>query len=256
MSFIDHASALSPSGRVRLVEVDASEFNGGVHRFHYCPFPHTPAEIIAANGDETKLGPKPIYFGGLMYDFWPFQVTDMAMSTDQASQPKLEVSNLDGTITALCLQFKDLLNAKVKVIETFAEYLDAVNFEDGNLDADPSAYSYQQFWLDTKNSEDDESVAWTLSSPADFQGQVLPTRQITSICEWALRGQYRTGDGCTYNGSAYFDVKGNPVGDPALDVCSGMLGHCRKRFSAGLQNPNSAQLDFGGFPATVLISKQ
>lgn len=255
MAFIDHAAQLAPTGRIRLIEVDASEFSGGVHRFHYCPFPHTESEILAANGDESKLGPKPIIFGGLVYEFWPFQVTEMAMSTDQAAQPKLEVSNLDGNITALCLQFKDMLNAKVKIIDTFAEYLDAVNFPEGNPDADPSAYSYQQFWLDTKNSEDDESVQWTLSSPADFQGQRLPTRQITSICEWALRGQYRSGDGCAYNGSAMFDVKGNPVSDPALDFCSGLLGHCRKRFGAGLANPNSATLDFGGFPASTLISK-
>lgn len=255
MALIDHASLLSPSGRIRLVEVDASDFSGGIHRFHYCPFPHTPTEIRNAIAAGTDLAPKQIYFAGIMYDFWPFQVTDMAMSTDQAAQPKLEVSNLDGTITALCLQFKDMLNAKVKVIDTFAEFLDARNFEDGNPSADPAAYSYQQFWLDTKNSEDDESVAWTLSSPADFQGQMLPTRQITSICEWALRGQYRTGDGCTYNGNAYFDVKGNRVSDPALDVCSGMLGHCRKRFGAGLADPNSAQLDFGAFPASTLISK-
>lgn len=255
MAFIDTTAKLAPSGRVRLVEVDASEFSAGVMRFHYSPFPHTPAEIVAANGDENKLAPKGIVFGGLLYDFWPFQFSDMAMSTDQASTPKLEVSNLDGRITALCLQFRDMLNAKVKIIDTFSEYLDAVNFTEGNSAADPSAYSYQIFWLDTKNSEDDESVQWTLSSPADFHGQMLPTRQITSICEWALRNQYRTGDGCTYNGTAYFDVKGNPVSDPALDVCSGMLGHCRKRFGAGLADPNSAMLDFGGFPATILISK-
>ena len=255
MAMIDQAASLSPSGRVRLIEVDASDFSGGVHRFHYSPFPHTPEEILAANGDESKLGPKPIIFGGVAYEFWPFQVTDMAMSTDQAAEPKLEVSNLDGTITALCLQFKDMLNARVKIIDTFVDFLDAVNFPSGNPTADASAYSYQQFWLDTKTGEDDESVQWSLSSPADFQGQMLPTRQITSVCEWAIRGQYRTGDGCTYNGTAYFDVKGNPVTDPALDKCSGMFGHCRKRFGAGLADPNSAQLDFGGFPATVLISK-
>lgn len=255
MAFIDHAASLTPSGRVRLIEVDGSEFSAGIMRFHYSPFPHTPGEIRAANGDETQLGPKPIYFGGLRYDFWPFQFTDMAMSTDQAAQPKLEVSNLDGVITALCLQFKDMRNAKVKVIDTFVEFLDARNFEEGNAAADPQAYSYQQFWVDRKTQETDETVAWDLSSPADFQGQMIPTRLITSVCEWALRGQYRTGDGCSYNGTAYFDVKGNPVSDPALDVCSGMLGHCRKRFGAGLPDPNSAQLDFGGFPATVLINR-
>lgn len=255
MALIDTAASLSPSGRIKLIEVDGTEFGAGVHRFHYSPFPHTPEEIDAANGDEALLGPKPVVFAGVSYTFWPFQLSDMAMSTDKAAEPKLDVSNLDGTITALCLQFKDMLNAKVKITETFAEYLDAVNFGGDNPTADPTAYSYQQFWLDTKVSEDDESVQWSLSSPADFQGQRLPTRQITSICEWALRNQYRSGDGCTYNGMAYFDVKGNPVSDPALDVCSGMLGHCRKRFGAGLDNPNSATLDFGGFPATVLISK-
>jgi hypothetical protein len=70
-------------------------------------------------------------------------------------------------------------------------------------------FTLQTFWLDTKTSEDDEVVSWSLSSPADLQGLVIPTRQITSLCEWALRGQYRSGDGCTYNGTAYFDAKGN-----------------------------------------------
>lgn len=256
MAYIDQAVSLTPSGRVRLIEVDASDFGGGVHRFHYSPFPHTPEEIVSANGDESKLAPKPIIYAGKVYDFWPFQITDMAMSTDQAAEPKLTVSNLDGTITALNLQFKDMINAKVTILDTFAQYLDSVNFPGGNPSADNGAYSYQTFWLDTKSSEDDESVTWTLSSPADLQGQMIPTRLITSLCEWALRGQYRTGDGCTYNGTAYFDVKGNPVSDPALDYCGGCLSDCRKRFGAGMPDPNAAVLDFGGFPATVLISNQ
>ncbi|MDU4998919.1 MAG: phage minor tail protein L [Enterobacteriaceae bacterium] len=256
MALIDQAAMLAPGGRVRLVEVDASEFSGGIHRFHYSPFPHTPTEIDAANGDEQKLGPKPILFGGNTYEFWPFQLTDLELSTEQAAEPKLSVSNLDGHITALCLQFKDMVNAKVSIIDTYAVYLDSVNFPGGvNPTADPTAFSLQTFWLDTKSSEDDEVVTWSLSSPADLQGLVIPTRQITSLCEWALRGQYRSGDGCTYNGTAYFDAKGNAVADPALDVCGGCLSDCRKRFGAGLVEPNTAILDFGGFPATVLFTR-
>lgn len=256
MALIDQAAKLAPGGRVRLIEVDATEFSGGVHRFHYAPFPHTPDEIDAANGDENKLGPKPIIFDRKVYDFWPFQMTDMELSTDQAAEPKLSVSNLDGHITALCLQFKDMVNAKVSIIDTYAVYLDAANFP-GNVNptADPTMFSLQTFWLDTKTSEDDEVVTWSMSSPADLQGLVIPTRQITSLCEWALRGQYRSGDGCTYNGTSYFDVKGNPVSDPALDVCSGCMSDCRKRFGAGLPEPNTAVLDFGGFPSVVLISR-
>lgn len=231
MALVDQAAMLAPGGRVRLVEVDASEFSGGIHRFHYAPFPHTPEEIDAANGDEEKLGPKPIVFGGNTYDFWPFQVAGLELSTDQAAEPTLSVSNLDGHITALCLQFKDMVNAKVSIIDTYSVYLDAVNYPGGvNPTADPSMFTLQTFWLDTKTSEDDEVVSWSLSSPADLQGLVIPTRQITSLCEWALRGQYRSGDGCTYNGTAYFDAKGNQVSDPALDVCGGCFSDCRKRF--------------------------
>ena len=255
-ALIDTAAMLAPGGRVRLVEVDASEFSGGIHRFHYSPFPHSPAEIDAANGDEAKLGPKPIIWDGKIFDFWPFQISDLALSTDQAAEPKLSVSNLDGHITALCLQFKDMVNAKVSIIDTYAVYLDAANFPGGiNQTADPTMYTLQTFWLDMKTSEDDEVVSWTLTSPADLQNLVIPTRQITSLCEWALRGQYRSGDGCTYNGTAYFDAKGNSVADPALDVCGGGLSDCRKRFGAGLAEPKAAILDFGGFPATVLFSR-
>lgn len=255
-ALIDTAAMLAPGGKVRLVEVDASEFSGGIHRFHYSPFPHTPREIDEAQGDESKLGPKPVVFDGEVYDFWPFQLTGLALSTDQAAEPSLSVSNLDGHISALCLQFKDMVNAKVSIIDTYTVYLDAVNFPDHvNPTADPTMFTLQTFWLDTKTSEDDEVVTWGLSSPADLQGLVIPTRQITSLCEWALRGQYRSGDGCTYNGTAYFDAKGNPVADPALDVCGGCLSDCRKRFGAGLAEPNAAILDFGGFPATVLFTR-
>lgn len=255
-ALIDTAAMLAPGGKVRLLEVDASEFSGGIHRFHYSPFPHTPREIDEAQGDESKLGPKPVVFDGEVYDFWPFLLTGLALSTDQAAEPSLSVSNLDGHISALCLQFKDMVNAKVSIIDTYTVYLDAVNFPDHvNPTADPTMFTLQTFWLDTKTSEDDEVVTWALSSPADLQGLVIPTRQITSLCEWALRGQYRSGDGCTYNGTAYFDAKGNPVADPALDVCGGCLSDCRKRFGAGLTEPNAAILDFGGFPATVLFTR-
>ncbi|VFS55944.1 phage minor tail protein L [Kluyvera cryocrescens] len=128
-------------------------------------------------------------------------------------------------------------------------YLDAANFPGStNPSADPTMFTLQTFWLDTKTSEDDEVVTWSLSSPADLQNLVIPSRQITSLCEWALRGQYRSGDGCTYNGAAYFDAKGNAVADPALDVCGGCLSDCRKRFGAGLAEQNTAVLDFWWLP--------
>jgi phage-related protein len=47
-------------------------------------------------------------------------------------------------------------------------------------------FTLQTFWLDTKTSEDDEVVSWSLSSPADLQGLVIPTaksrRSVSGRC--------------------------------------------------------------------------
>lgn len=100
MALVDQAAMLAPGGRVRLVEVDASEFSGGIHRFHYAPFPHTPEEIDVANGDEQKLGPKPIVFGGNTYDFWPFQVSGLSYQQTRRRSPP----SVSQTLTAISLR--------------------------------------------------------------------------------------------------------------------------------------------------------
>ncbi|MEX9800387.1 hypothetical protein AB7X12_06465, partial [Proteus terrae] len=79
----------------------------------------------------------------------------------------------------------------------------------------------------------------------------ITTRQLHSMCTWCLRGQYKSGDGCDYAGqNGYFDKQGNPVDDPSLDKCSGLLKTgCVPRF--GKNNP----LPFGGFVGTSLLRK-
>lgn len=248
MAYIDEARKLEQNGKVRLIEVDGSTFGGGIHRYHYHAIPHTAAEIEAAAGDETKLKPKSIFFGGLEYEFWPYGIEGLALSTEQAAQPSMTLANQAGVITAICLATRNMLTAKVTITETYA------NFLDGAADADATEKRVQVFYIDTKTYEDDEIVTFELSSPADFQGVMLPKRQVTMICHWALSGRYRSGDGCTYNGTAYFDENGKPVQDPALDVCGGCMSDCQKRFGAGLPNPKTAVLDFGGFPACNLIN--
>lgn len=248
MAYIDEARKLEQNGKVRLIEVDGDEFGGGLHRYHYHAIPHTTAEIEAAAGDEEKLKPKSIFFGGLEYGFWPYGIEGLAMSTEQAAQPNMTLANQGGVITAICLATRNMLKAKVTIIETYA------NFLDGAADADPSEKRVQTFWIDTKTYEDDEIVTFELSSPGDLDGVMLPKRQVTMLCHWALSGQYRSGDGCSYNGKAYFDADGNPVQDPALDVCGGCMADCIKRFGAGLTDPKAAVLDFGGFPASNLIN--
>lgn len=103
------------------------------------------------------------------------------------------------------------------------------------------------FYIDAKSSETNEVVEFTLSSPMDLQGQMIPTRQLHSLCTWCIRNKYRTGDGCDYAGTNYFDKNNNPVSDPSLDECNGTLTACKLRFG------ENNELSFGGFHGTSLI---
>lgn len=241
---------LEPGNKIRLVEIDGSDFGAGHLFFHANTIPHTPEEIDAAGGDESKLPAKSVWFDGQEYSAWPFEITGMDSSSDgQTAEPSLKVANIDGVATALCLRFDDLAQAKVIVLDTFTHYLDAKNFPAGNPTADPHQLKKQVWYIDSKTSEDDEVVEFRLSSPMDLQGLLIPTRQITAICCWANRNQYRSGDGCSYNGPRMFDLKGNAVTDPSQDKCSGLMVDCKARF--GADNP----LDFGGFPGANLLRR-
>jgi lambda family phage minor tail protein L len=68
---------------------------------------------------------------------------------------------------------------------------------------------------------------------------------MTSRCAWCLQGQYRGAD-CGYTGTKYFGKFGNPVDNPADDVCSGTVAGCKLRWG------EDEQLPFGGFPAIAI----
>ena len=249
MSLTSDYQKLEPGGYIRLYEVDGSAFGvDEVLRFHSHHIPHTEAEIQAANGDETQLPPKMIIWQGQEYSAWPVSLDGVeASTTGSAANPTLTVANIDGSITALCLNFQDMLQAKVSIHYTLSQYLDADNFDNGNPSADPTQEKVKVFYIDEKTLETNEQVQFTLSSPMDLQGLQIPTRQLHSMCSWCMRGKYRSGDGCDYDGTLYFDKDNNPVDDPSLDVCSGNLTGCRVRF--GENNP----VPFGGFPGTSLL---
>lgn len=242
---------LEPGNKIRLISVDGSAFGADILRFHANTIPHTPEEIAASGGDELKLLAKSVWFDSEEYGAFPFEIEGLEASSDgQAAQPTLRVANIDGVVTALCLHFDDMAQAKVTIIDTLTHYLDARNFPEGNPLADASQCYKQVFFIDRKiNEVVGELVEFELSSPMALQGRVIPTRQISAICTWACRNQYRTGNGCSYNGSRMFDLKGNPVTDPSQDKCSGLLADCKSRFGA------DEQLDFGGFPGASLIRR-
>lgn len=249
MSIKTDYQKLEPGNAIRLLEIDGTAFGtGDVLRFHAYNIPYTEAEIKAAGGDESKLPAKSIWWQGNEYKAWPSRIEGIeASSTGSSSQPKLTVANLDGSVTALCLAYDDMLQAKVIIHDTLAHFLDAKNFPEGNPSASPSEERLRVFYIDSKSLETNKQVEFTLSSPMDLQGVMIPTRQLHSLCTWCIRGKYRSGDGCDYAGANYFDKFNKPVSDPSLDECSGTLTGCKLRFGA------SNELSFGGFPGTSLI---
>lgn len=250
MSLNSDYQKLEPGNTVRVIEVDGTAFGvDEVLRFHNYNIPHSPAEISAAGGDESKLPAKSVWWQGVEYSAWPYQIEGLEKSTSGSSaSPKLTVANISSTITALCLAYDDMLQAKVTIHDTLADYLDARNFVEGNPSANPAEEKLQVWYIDAKTNEvAGESVEFTLSSPMDLQGLMIPTRQLHSLCNWCIRGKYRSGDGCDYAGTGYFDKNNKPVTDPSLDECNGTLTACKLRFG------ENEQLSFGGFPGTSLI---
>lgn len=162
--------------------------------------------------------------------------------------PKLSIGNVANEVTALCLQFDDLVKFKVRIHTTLMEYLDAANWIAGNPDANPSEENLQTFYVNAKTAETRVQVDFELCSPFDVQGLQLPARQITSQCEWCRNGWYRSGTGCDYAGTKYFTADGTPTDNPALDKCGGLLIDCRIRYG-------DEPMPFGGFPAANLQAK-
>lgn len=242
-SIYELIQSLEPGSKIKLVDVDCTEFGGDILRFHNYEVPHTEQELLAyqAAGVDT-IPPKPILWNGQVYKCWPYRMDGIEMDgTGSSPNPSIQVANIDGEISSMCLTLQNLFLAKVTETTTFEQYLD-----DG-VDADPDMSFSQTWYISRKSGENEQFVTFQLASPADVTGQKLPRRQIYSMCHWALNGGYR-GPDCGYTGNVFFTDKGEPTDNPALDVCSGLCAHCKLRF--GEEN----QLPFGGFIASSLIS--
>lgn len=230
MTVKQEVQKLEPDALVELFQLDGTEIGGSVLYFH-------------AN---TVVGP--IWWQGVQYDPWPLQVEGFARTSEKQPTPKLTVANLEGTISQLCLQFDDMVGAKVTRIRTFAKFLDAVNFDGVNPDADPTQQFPPEIWfIDRKSSENNEAVQFELASAFDLNGVMLPRRQIiANYCAWKSIGGYR-GPYCGYTGPAVAKADDTPTTLLAEDDCGGRLASCKLR-----DWPDDV-LNFGGFPAAGLM---
>ncbi|OTA20467.1 putative tail component of prophage [Xenorhabdus beddingii] len=236
---------LESGSKILLFSVDGSAFGGPELFFHNHSIPYTEAEL--ENPDDLPI--KSIWWQGVEYRPWPVRIEGLEVNGDgRTVSPTLSVANLDGTISAMCLAYQNMAQAQVTIHMTFAHYLDARNFPEGNSEADPTQEKIDVFYIDSKTHEDNTEIHFALSSPADLQGIQIPTRQIHSLCTWCIRGLYRKSP-CNYTGDRYFDEEGNPVDDPSRDACGGLMSDCKARYG------EESQLPFGGFPGSALLRR-
>ena len=126
---------IEQSAMLDLYEVDLSRFGGNVYRFH--------------DGMNGLL--KPVIWQGNRYDPYPVQVTGLSMTAQGASaRPKMTFANIDGLLTAINNDYDDALGAIVTRRQVMEQYLDAVNFPDGNNQADPSREAVQKFVIEQR----------------------------------------------------------------------------------------------------------
>lgn len=223
---------VAPSAIIELFTLDLNTTQHGInetYRFH-------AGTNMEANGE--------VVWAGNAYLRFPVEADGFEYSGNgQLPRPKVRISNVLGTITALLLSLPSgLEGAKFTRIRTLARYLDAVNFPGGVNPygtPDPTAeFPREVFYVDRKTGETRDLIEFELAAAFDLAGVRAPKRQcIANICQWV----YRSAE-CGYTGSNYFNESDQAVASLAADVCGKRLSSCKARFG------ETAALPFGSFP--------
>lgn len=227
MTIQSEIQSLAPTALIELFVLDTTMLEGGtIIRFH--------------SGISQQKSP--ITWQGHQYLPLPVEAEGFDLDGQgNLPRPKIRVANIQGLFSALVSENEDLIGCKLTRKRTFVRYLDAVNFPNGNKEANPDQHLTDELWFfDRKTSEDKFMIEWELASAFDLQGVKIPLRQvIQNYCPW----KYRDAN-CGWDGD-FYDKDNNPTGDGTKDYCSKTLDACRARF--GENNP----LPFGGFPGVL-----
>jgi lambda family phage minor tail protein L len=212
--------AVAPGAVIELFELELNTTQHGVtetYRFH-----------AGVNADDNQN----IVWAGNEYVRFPIETEGFEYSGQgQLPRPKLRVSNIFGTVTALLLTLPNgLEGAKVTRIRTLVRYIDATNFP-GNVNPygtpDPTAeFPREIYYVDRKIIETRDVIEFELAAVFDLIGVRAPKRQcVSNVCQWKYRGPE-----CGYTGNAYFNANNQPVTTLVQDACGKQLSSCELRF--------------------------
>lgn len=177
---------------------------------------------------------QPITWQGKAYQPYGVKADGFELSGQGPSnRPILTLANINGFITGLIERFEQCLGAIVRRRLIYAQYLDAVNFAEGNPQADPTQEALSVFVIEQLSSLKQDIASFTLALPLETDNAVISSRLVTVTCCWL----YRSSE-CGYTGPAVADEKDQPVIDMTKDKCSRLHTGCKLR--GNLAN-------FGGF---------
>lgn len=146
--------SLGPSALVELFALDLSLQGGPLLYFH-----------AGTNGLSSD-----IIWKSQIYTRFPMSAEGFKQSmTGAQPRPTLTASNIQGALGALAKSYSDFAGCKLTRTRTFARFLDAVNFPNGNTQADPTQCLPLEVWyVDRKSNEDGQSMQLELASSLDL----------------------------------------------------------------------------------------
>ena len=218
---------LTQSAQAVLWEIDLTEVGG--ERYFFC--------------NEQNGKGEPVTWQGRQYQAYPIQGTGFELNgKGSAARPTLTVSNLHGMVTGMAEDLQSLVGGTVVRRKVYARFLDAVNFVNGNSDADPEQEVLSRWRIEQCSELSAVSASFVLSTPTETDGAVFPGRiMLANTCTWTYRG-----DECGYHGPAVADEYDQPTSDITRDKCSKCLSGCKFRNNVG---------NFGGYLSINKLSQ-
>ncbi|HAW1163956.1 TPA: phage minor tail protein L [Escherichia coli] len=224
---LNECTRTEQSASLVLWEIDLTEIGG--ERYFFSNEPNEKGEAVTWQGRK--------------YEVYPVQGAGFEMKGKGGSaRPTLTVSNLYGMVTVRVEDLQSLAGGTVIRRKVYARFLDAVNFTNGNSEADPEQEVISYWRIEQCSDLTAVTATFVLASPAETDGAVFPGRtMLANTCTWTYRG-----DECGYHGPAVADEYDQPTSDITKDKCSKCLSGCKSRHNVG---------NFGGFLSINKLSQ-
>lgn len=155
---LNECTRAEQSASVVLWEIDLTEVGG--ERYFFC-------------NEQNEKG-EPVTWQGRQYLAYPIQGSGFELNGKGTStRPTLAVSNLYGMVTGMAEDLQSLVGGTVVRRKVYARFLDAVNFVNGNSDADPEQEVISRWRIEQCSELSAVSASFVLSTPTETDGAVF-----------------------------------------------------------------------------------